>query len=52
MNICDYLKKERTTIEALTLKIGVSNSSLRNLLKGGQNLNKYHSKSPQVWVEY
>lgn len=36
MNICDYLKKERTTIEALALKIGVSNSSLRNLLKGGK----------------
>ncbi len=35
MNICDYLKKERTTIEALALKIGISNSSLRNLLKGG-----------------
>lgn len=36
MNICDCLKKERTTIEALALKIGVSNSSLRNLLKGGK----------------
>lgn len=35
MNICEYLKKNEMTITALALKIGISDSSLRNLIRGG-----------------
>lgn len=35
MKICEYLKKNEMTITALALKIGISDSSLRNLIRGG-----------------
>lgn len=35
MKICEYLKKNGMTITALALKIGISDSSLRNLIRGG-----------------
>ena len=35
MNICEYLKKNEMTVTALALKIGISDSSLRNLIRGG-----------------
>ena len=35
MNICEYLKNNGMTITALALKIGISDSSLRNLIRGG-----------------
>ena len=35
MKICEYLKKNEMTITASALKIGISDSSLRNLIRGG-----------------
>ena len=36
MKICEYLKKNEMSITALALRIGIADSTLRNLIKGGE----------------
>ena len=36
MKICEYLKKNEMTIPALALRIGIADSTLRKLIRGGE----------------